>query len=145
MIRYLLDTDHVSLVQRRHLMVLARLERVGVENVAIAIITVEEQLRGWLNVIRQQSKGSPEKQAWAYANLDQAVNFLHRYQRLNFSVVAAKQFYNYRQEGIRIGTQDLRIACIALTNNLPVVTRNRRDFNQVPGLKIEDWSVEESD
>jgi tRNA(fMet)-specific endonuclease VapC len=42
---------------------------------------------------------------------------------------------------IRIGTQDLQIASIALANQLIVVTRNRRDFSRVPGLTIEDWSV----
>jgi tRNA(fMet)-specific endonuclease VapC len=40
-----------------------------------------------------------------------------------------------------VGTLDLKIAAMALTNGLTVLTRNRRDFGRVPGMVIEDWSV----
>ena len=43
---------------------------------------------------------------------------------------------------IRIGTQDMRIASIALANNATLLTRNRRDFEKVPGLLFADWTVE---
>ena len=40
----------------------------------------------------------------------------------------------------KIGTTDLRIASIALANDLKLVTRNTSDFARVPDLKLEDWT-----
>ena len=57
---------------------------------------------------------------------------------------AAQQFQLLHAQRIRIGTQDLRIAAIALANNCIVVTRNRRDFARVPDLTIEDWTISEN-
>lgn len=54
---------------------------------------------------------------------------------------ADNYFRQFRQMGIRIGTQDLRIASISLVHKAIVVTRNRKDFDQVPNLIIEDWSL----
>jgi tRNA(fMet)-specific endonuclease VapC len=36
---------------------------------------------------------------------------------------------------------DLWIAAIALTNSMTVLTRNRVDFERVPGLTVEDWTT----
>jgi tRNA(fMet)-specific endonuclease VapC len=41
--------------------------------------------------------------------------------------------------GQPIGPYDLLIAGIALAQNLTLVTRNTREFERVPGLKIENW------
>lgn len=46
-----------------------------------------------------------------------------------------------RAKRVRISTMDLRIASIALSHNLIVLTRNEVDFRKVPGLSIEDWTV----
>lgn len=47
----------------------------------------------------------------------------------------------FRAQKIKVGTQDLRIVAIALSQNATVITRNKRDFERIPALNIEDWSL----
>lgn len=55
---YILDTDHVSLFQREHPQVVVRIRETLPEQLAVTIITVEEQLRGRLAQIRRASHKS---------------------------------------------------------------------------------------
>ena len=41
--------------------------------------------------------------------------------------------------GTPIGSNDLLIAAIALSNDLTLVTHNTREFGRINGLKYEDW------
>jgi tRNA(fMet)-specific endonuclease VapC len=75
--------------------------------------------------------------------LHQTLQYFQTWQVLDFTQAAFDQFIVLRRQKIRIGSQDLRIAAIALTLNATLVTRNQRDFGQVPGLAIEDWSTHE--
>ena len=60
---------------------------------------------------------------------------------LSFDRVAANEFERLRQAHVRIGTQDLRIAAICLAYDATLLSRNLRDFQKVPGLRVEDWSA----
>jgi tRNA(fMet)-specific endonuclease VapC len=40
---------------------------------------------------------------------------------------------------IRIGTMDLKIASICLAHDALLLSRNRVDFEKVPGLRVENW------
>ena len=60
---------------------------------------------------------------------------------LPFDAVAATVFDDFRKRRIRIGVMDLRIAAIAFSRDMTVLTRNVSDFRHVPGLKVEALTV----
>jgi tRNA(fMet)-specific endonuclease VapC len=60
---------------------------------------------------------------------------------LEFTPEAEAIYWQLQAQKIRPGSRDLKIASIALSLDATVVTRNRKDFQQVPDLKFEDWSA----
>ena len=64
-----------------------------------------------------------------------------RFALSSFETPEGVLFDSLRTQRVRIGTMDLRIASIALSRNLILLTRNVSDFSQVPGLATEDWTV----
>ncbi len=62
-------------------------------------------------------------------------------QILDYDQRASEIYASLKQQKIRIGTMDLRIASVTLANDMTLLTRNTVDFARVPGLKIEDWTT----
>lgn len=117
-----------------------RVSAVGFENLAVTVVTLEEQVRGWLNLIRRES--GTERVVEAYSGFANAVRFFNQIEVLPFSQTAYSIYSDLRQKKSRVGTQDLRIASITLSVNGTLITRNRRDFEKIQGLRFEDWTVE---
>ncbi|MTJ21584.1 type II toxin-antitoxin system VapC family toxin [Dolichospermum sp. UHCC 0352] len=136
---WILDTDHVSLFQHRNPLIVQCVNSVKFEEIAITIITAEEQLRGRFNVIRNAS--SSDKLVLAYANFQNNLDFLQSVNLLEFSEAAGNIYTELVKQKIRVGTQDLRIAAITLSVKGILVTRNFKDFEKVPNLRLEDWSI----
>jgi tRNA(fMet)-specific endonuclease VapC len=60
---------------------------------------------------------------------------------IDFDGSAVEQLAQLRKAKVNIGTMDLKIAAICLAHDATLLTRNLSDFNTVPGLKAEDWSI----
>lgn len=139
MIHYVLDTDIWSLYGKGHPIVQARVHAHPIEELALAIITVEEQLSGWYAKVRQARQRIDK--ARQYQHLADAVMALKDWQILSFSEPALNRFEQLYASKLNVGKKDLCIAAIALEHSATVVTRNLRDFQRIPGLTVEDWSV----
>ena len=135
---YLLDTDTVSLYQHGHPLVCAAVAGRPSGAVAISIMTVEEQLSGWYAELRRSKKAA--KLAAVYQRMADTVRFYAALPILSFTEQAIARYEEFKRLKIRIGKTDLRIAAIAQEHHAVVVTRNAKDFKQVPGLDLEDWS-----
>jgi tRNA(fMet)-specific endonuclease VapC len=136
---FVLDTDSLVLFQQGHQAVCHRVLSHPMEELAISVITVEEQLSGWYTLLRRAK--STEQLARAYQRLADAVQLLSRFRILSFTAPAIHRFEQLKRQKLGVKHMDLRIGAIALEHAGTLVTRNSRDFQLVPGLAIEDWAA----
>ncbi|MEH1806461.1 type II toxin-antitoxin system VapC family toxin [Nostoc sp.] len=135
----ILDTDHLSLLQRGNLSIRKRLNTFNPQDIAITIVTAIEQIRGRMNTINRANLSG--ELVLAYARLQDTLEDLNSIRVLEFSEDAGSIYAELVSQKTRIGTQDLRIAAITLSVNGILVTRNRKDFEKVPNLRLEDWTI----
>jgi tRNA(fMet)-specific endonuclease VapC len=109
--------------------------------VYVSIISFHEQIGGWYAQLGRAAK--PTDTLRAYRMLERTLATFAGAQLLPFDEAAIQLFADLRRQKVRIDTLDLRIACIAITRNMTLLTRNTVDFVRVPGLKFEDWTREE--
>ena len=139
MLQFLFDTDHLTLHQYLHPPLMNRFALHPSDAVGICPINIEETMRGRLAPLGRVLTGF--KHIEAYARLVAAEELFRLFPLVPFDDACEIQFEHLRAARLRVGTLDLKIASIALTNGLTVLTRNRIDFGRVPGLAIEDWSI----
>ncbi len=90
-----------------------------------------------------------ELYAWAYRRkqpsslLQQINDLLADVPVLSFDSSCAQMFGQNRgvleQQGVSVPTTDLMIASVALVHDLTLVTHNRADYRNIPGLRLDDW------
>ncbi|MCC7306669.1 MAG: PIN domain-containing protein [Acidobacteria bacterium] len=138
----ILDTDCLSLLDREQNLQSSQLRNSLSEfepdELFTAIITFEEQMRGWLSYIARCK--SLDEQVFAYGRLHKFLESYRTTRVLDFTESAATLYHKLRSERIRVGTMDLKIAAIAIANNAILISRNLADFEQIPNLTVQDWT-----
>jgi tRNA(fMet)-specific endonuclease VapC len=137
----LLDTDHLTVLtfpeSNGHARLKTRMLASADADITTTIVNAEEQLRGWLAEINRQSQ--PRRQIVAYGNLLQLFDLLRPFTLIAFDDQAVAEFERLRKAKVRIGSADLKIACIALVHDAILLSANLRDFRQVPNLQVQNW------
>ena len=131
---FLFDTDTLSEVLKRNPSpgLMARLATMPAEDQFTTSITVGEMAYGaYRSSQTEYLLYQFEEIVWPMVQI------------LPFDRAAAEIYGSIRADLERAGTPlaepDLRIAAIALTNDLTVVTGNVRHFFRIGGLRVENW------
>ena len=126
----ILDTDHLTLIQRQtepaYSRLRRRLQRLASTEIFTTMISVEEQMRGWLNLIAR-AKTSQQEVA-AYQRLHTMLTFFASIPLLDYTEETAIVFNQLKHSRVRIGSMDLKIAAISLAYDALLLSSNLKDY-----------------
>jgi tRNA(fMet)-specific endonuclease VapC len=139
---FVLDTDYLGILQNQDdpafLYLWNRISDQNFDNFHLPIISFHEQVGGWYTYL------SKAKEAWqvikGYRMFQGILKDFTTFHVLPYDDTAVKVFESLRKEKIRVGTMDLRVGAIVISNNFTLLSRNLVDFRKIPGLKVEDWT-----
>lgn len=141
--KYLLDTDHLSIIQRQmgqdYINLSIRMAQYPLSDFAISVVTFHEQLLGSHTYISRARNESEVVKG--YEMMVRLINDFKVLPLVSFDADAATALSQLQAKRIQLARMDSRIAAIALSRKLVLLTRNHRDFSKIPGLLIEDWTV----
>ncbi|WP_341326443.1 type II toxin-antitoxin system VapC family toxin [Methylotuvimicrobium sp. KM2] len=133
---YLLDTNIcIFLLNQRGGFenIIQRMDGMSREDIGISAITVAELDYG-IAASKKQSD-----------NAKRLERFLLDFEVIDFNRASATAYGPLRSklqsQGTPIGPMDFLIAAHALALNAILVTNNTREFERVPGLRLEDWTL----
>lgn len=135
----ILDTDIFTMLTDDHPRVSARFRRCE-DKVALMVVTRIEALGGRFAFLMKASDG--DRLLIAQRWLERTERNLAPFLELPLDDAAAAEFDLLRQNKKlrKIGRGDLLIASVVLSRRAKLATRNVRDFQLVPGLRVENWA-----
>jgi tRNA(fMet)-specific endonuclease VapC len=139
---FILDTDSASLFLAGNQKLIYRVTQ-EVPNVVTTIITVQELFNGWAGRVNDPAEAN--NLVRIYDKLWQMTEFLKTIEILTFSERAntyhQRLILEHKSLSKKRLEKDMRIAAIPLSVGGTIITCNQKDFSQVPGIKIEDWTL----
>ncbi len=131
MLKYMLDTNIVIYVLKRKPLDLLQTFNQHAGQMSISSITLAELFHG------------AEKSSRPEHNLRVVEDLISRLEILEYGMKAAAHYggirANLEKSGTPIGVNDLHIAGHARSEGLILVTNNKREFERVEALRIENW------
>jgi tRNA(fMet)-specific endonuclease VapC len=132
----LIDTSILIAYERGQLDVAARVAGREAEEAFLSVISASELLHG---VYRATD---PAVRARRLAFVEAT---LARFPALEIDLEVARthaaMWSDLAQRGEMIGVHDSWLAATCIARDLTLITDNMREFNRVPGLKVENWLV----
>lgn len=118
--KFLLDTDHVSILQKQtgpeYLALIARIAQVSRADLAFCIVSFHEQALGCNTYINRAKSATDVIRG--YQMFDRVLSAFAAAVVLPFDAKASSFFDSLKARRLRISTMDLRIASIALSEEL---------------------------
>ena len=131
-VTYLLDTNIcIYVINARPAAVLARFMAHEADGIGISVITASELLWGAHKSGSARNIAALEKFMGPLAVLDYTLECARRYGELRAWL---------DRQGTPIGPLDQQIAAHALALDVTLVTNNTREFERVPGLRLQNWA-----
>ncbi len=138
---FLLDTDSFTLAYfdrhgvRERIATARRADTVG-----LAVVTVWEVLRGRIDAVLKAEDA--ERLRAARVNLRRSEAYLAEFPAFDFDDPAPDLFEQFSSDRRirKAGRNDLLIACVALAHGATLVSRNTKDFQGIPNLKLKNWA-----
>jgi tRNA(fMet)-specific endonuclease VapC len=134
------DTDVLTEILLGNAAFVQRASTIPIADQCLPVIVIEEIMRGRLNIIRQAEGGRVSiSVSNAYELFEHTFTDFRRVHVLSYTSAAEALYQEWRGQGIRTATHDLRIAALCVIHSATLISRNRRDFENLPGLSVEFW------
>ena len=132
--KYLLDTNIlIYIIKNKPPQSARRFSRLSPEDLATSSLVLSELMFGAMkSQYSNQAMNAIHSIAAALTVLPYDTNAADHYAEIRFEL---------ERNGTPIGAMDLLIAAHARSQSLVLVTNNVKEFQRVPGLKVENWAV----